>query len=63
MRIKWEVWAFERLQDRERCLMEPGMSCIPLRGDTICHRCYEVMMEEEEREQMNITCVKDGANE
>jgi hypothetical protein len=50
MRVRWEVWVFERLMGRERCLVEPGMSCIPLRGDTICRRCYEALMELEEQE-------------
>lgn len=52
MRPGWEIWALRRLVEQERCLMEPGMCCIPLRGDTICRCCYEDVSAREEQERI-----------
>jgi hypothetical protein len=36
----FDHWSLGRIESHARCLMEPGMTCIPLRGDRICLECY-----------------------
>jgi hypothetical protein len=41
----FDRWSLDRIEAKARCVVEPGMTCIPLRADRICLQCYDAAKE------------------